>query len=187
MSPGWVQTQGLGLRLWPTGLGLGLGLWSTGLGLGLGLWSNGLGLTPDGLGLWPDGLGLGLGLWSCGLGLTAGLTSPDSLQHCPLSTKKWQLEHKNDKTKWQRNVCIHYGILLYQRIIAHLLIVMIKKWTWLFASKVLCHSTQLPDLPDRALPVLNWMNWSQHKTNGALSIQQRDQVTTARGKHFAGE
>ena len=89
MSPGWVRThsdfcwtRGLGLRLWPTRLGLGLGLWSNGLGLGLGLWSNGLGLTPDGLGLWPDGLGLGLGLWPCGLGLTAGLTSPDSLQHC---------------------------------------------------------------------------------------------------------
>ena len=89
MSPGWVRTHsdfcwthGLGLGLWPTGLGLGLGLWSDGLGLGLGLWSSGLGLTPDGLGLWPDGLGLGLGLWPCGLGLTAGLTSPDSLQHC---------------------------------------------------------------------------------------------------------
>ena len=91
MSSDWVRTQvrthsdfcwtrGLGLGLWPTGLGLGL--WSNGLGLGLGLWSNGLGLTPDGLGLWPDGLGLGLGLWPCGLGLTAGLTSPDSLQHC---------------------------------------------------------------------------------------------------------
>ena len=93
MSPGWVRTQvrthsdfcwtrGLGLGLWPTGLGLGLGLWSSGLGLGLGLWLNGLGLTPDGLGLWSYGLGLGLGLWPCGLGLTAGLTSPDSLQHC---------------------------------------------------------------------------------------------------------
>ena len=89
MSPGWVRThsdfcwtRGLGLGLWPTGLGLGLGLWSS--GLGLGLWSNGLGLTPDGLGLWSYGLGLGLGLWPCGLGLTAGLTSPDSLQHCCL-------------------------------------------------------------------------------------------------------
>ena len=85
MSPGWVRTHsdfcwthGLGLGLGPTGLGLGLGLWSNGLWLWLGLWSNGLGLTPDGLGLWPDGLGL----WPCGLGLTAGLTSPDSLQHC---------------------------------------------------------------------------------------------------------
>ena len=69
-----------------SGLESGLGLYPC--GLGLGLWSNGLGLTRDGLGLWSYGLGLGLGLWPCGLGLTAGLTSPDSLQHC-LKGQAW--------------------------------------------------------------------------------------------------
>ena len=131
MSPGWVRTQvrthsdfcwtrGLGLGFWPTGLGLGL--WSNGLGLGLGLWSNGLGLTPDGLGLWPNGLGLGLGLWPCGLGLTAGLTSPDSLQHClqaanscvdlSLQTRVWDFQNtevhglviRNQNERFQLNI-----------------------------------------------------------------------------------